>query len=181
MFLIEIKENSPNMIPDLTDLLNFHNAICKDLKQKNFMLALAEVTMSHTQGKFCLIFKGVYPENQETNNYLARMVNETLASLNLRDYLHVSLTHVDVMLGDQPIELRLFTPGDSKNSCLLSNFVDDKDIPSEFCCQLSNQVMDDPVYLKDQKDIFYEKQQIIFFIHKRRNEKSIHHQTHYDK
>lgn len=111
-----------------------------------------------------LTIKGIAVIDEESLNMLFSIVSDRISDAELPFYVsETSLTHQ--IPGEGIFRHDRLKPLRSKNSKLLAKVADLK-IPDEFCCKLSGDIMDDPVYDLRSPGISYDQDFLQYWLQK---------------
>ena len=108
-----------------------------------------EANIKRDQGNFIeqinLRINGLSVIDEESENMLCSIIRERIKELNLPFRISGSSRHRAALPGEALFLHERFKPIRSKNSKLLAKIAG-LEIPEEFCCLLSGDIMDEPVY-----------------------------------
>lgn len=170
MLIITIKEYEDNLFTDQKDMVNIEKAIVVEFNKRLFLNGLHKgFTVKCRTSELIFHFKGLIIEDKETSNYIARYMQNILDEIGLEEICAVSSITTIPHFGDQIVPLKYFKPEDTRNTNLLKGLINDDEIPEDYKCHLSDQVMDDPVHTTQRPDIYYDKSQLVFWLYSQDN------------
>lgn len=170
---LTIRETEAGLFTEQQDLDNFAKAIVTEITNKNFLNLNDYFTTCEffvKPNEIEVKFIGIYMNN-DALNYVVRHFAGMLHEMGLSEVCYVYAASHQPNDNDIIIPLEKFRPSETKNSLLLSNLIEDKDIPETWLCQLSNHLMDEPVYTISRPDITYEKKHLIYWLYSKNQPK----------
>lgn len=112
-----------------------------------------------------LVIKGISVVDNESGHMLYSIVNERIYDCGLPFFISKSTVTTHVLPGEAVFNHERFRPLRSKNSRLFAKFPD-LEIPEEFCCKLSGDIMDDPVYDIRSPGVCYDQDFLQYWLRK---------------
>lgn len=165
MITFTISAVDPNF-RDKNLLMQIHAAIIFQLKKSQSVLLKADsdkVCVTITGDQIHYEFNGLSPEHNarsEIMRYLFNELNEVLEKLGVRSAFKIPLHGYAVEENAKIIRLQDCSPSETKNHLMLDTFIPDSDIPDEFRCSITQQLIDSPVFIKGAPDRVYDKTQL---------------------
>lgn len=153
---------------DVKILTDFANIIVdeiykRDLYQRYNQMEMLRVNIQ--DGRFGLTFKTICTLDDESARYIQREVTLLLHSINLRDFIYISQVNNQQAPNNNIFDCKHHSPGETCNGQTLRALnLQENSIPKEFICSLSKTVMDNPVYIKGNPTVKYNKAHLFYEI-----------------
>lgn len=160
MLTITIKPINPELF-DLYQMDNIAKGLLMELKTRRFLFGLME--RSHidlNEAVMEITYFGITssPNNEDRSaviNYMAREFSAILNDIGLNEVCFLSGISTRVENGDKVITTSEFKPTITRNGLLLSEHVKDEEIPEEYLCNMSQQLIDEAVHITTRPDVKY--------------------------
>lgn len=135
-----------------------HKAIINQITRKKFLIGYHKGIESGFSGSLISFkFKGV-AATTSLHEYLFNQFNQFLINAGVRDVVFISETGFNPLEGDEIYNLDAAVKSVSSNETMLRTLLlRDTEIPAEFKCHISGQVMDSPVSLRQNPGVYYNK------------------------
>lgn len=111
---------------------------------------------------FTLEYSGITPANDETMNFIVRDLTWIIKSSGLGEYLFVSGASKRPEAGDRVFSTLYLKPSSTIHSAMLKDYKGE--LPENHTCSLTQEIIDEPVYLRTKPDIKYELLQLRFWL-----------------
>lgn len=160
-------------------LAELHAAIVTEMKKKQGLLWYcfdkAATGLEFSIGMNQVIinkFDGLLPDPDENHrheiyNYLVNEFMEIFYKLGIHHAFHISSYGCEPENNPFFIKLEDHLSAETRNHKLLNEFVADSDIPEEFRCAITQQIMDSPVSLRGAPGRYYEKSHLKRYLYTR--------------
>lgn len=170
MITIEFTEKEPGLFTEQLDMVNVSNAMLKKFAEVGLLSGFQQGSRICVETcSITLEYPGITAEDGEVVKFIIRKVEEIIKEVNLSDICSVSSASKQDCNGDKIIRLNHLKPRETKNSMLLKNILPMEDVPEEYLCQLSQEIIDEPVYTTKRPDIFYNKNHLTHWLYSRSN------------
>lgn len=156
MITFELSLVNPD-IYDLELMARIVEAILDQTYKKKFLIGYHKGTSTTCTGdKIKYALKGVCAP-QDVHEHILNQFNEILVKAGVRNVVYISGASFDVSPDDKVYSLESVLRPITTNTKLLSEIMPMSEIPAEFKCALTGQIMDSPVTTKQSPTVRYNK------------------------
>lgn len=132
-------------LADRSEFDQIHHALVIEFRKIKFLSPYHKgYSVGATSESILICFNGIQPD--PIANYLIGELNVILSEMGLRELYRALGVDVVCNACDTVINIDDFKPSATRNALLMANHVNDDEIPSEYLCSMSHQIMNDPAF-----------------------------------
>lgn len=107
---------------------------------------------------------GLCTYDEKTNNYILLLIEDAFNKIGFNKLITILECSSHYSFNDNEVSFESLKPKSTLNAMRLQSFKSQELIPQHYVCALSKQVMDEPVFIKSNPDVLYDKNHLIYYL-----------------
>ncbi len=163
MLIIEISPADKTYPMSSDMMVTMSETLFAAFQKYKFLFGIQEGSSTTVSAdKITIEYPGITPDSNEALNFVSRDLSWIIKSCGLGEYLFVSGAGKRPEAGDKVFSTIYLKPTSTIHSAMLKDYKGE--LPVNHTCSLTNEIIDEPVYLRTRPDIKYELLQLRYWL-----------------